>query len=62
MEWARKGEERALAHRKMIEAVLKHPDNEPEKALQKSLRVSPRVIDERLRFKPGSRSNNCVGK
>lgn len=39
MEWAQKGEERALAHRKMLEAVLKHPDNDPERALQKSLKV-----------------------
>lgn len=39
MEWAEKGENRAIAHRKMLEAALAHPDNEPEKALQKSLKV-----------------------
>lgn len=40
IEWAEKGENRAIAHRKMLEAVLAHPDNEPEKALQKTLKVS----------------------
>lgn len=40
MEWAEKGENRAIAHRKMLEAVLAHPDNEPERALQKKLKVS----------------------
>lgn len=40
MEWAEKGEQRAIAYRKMLEAVLKFPDNGPEKALQKSLQVS----------------------
>lgn len=39
MEWAEKGENRAIAHRKMLEAVLAHPDNAPEKALQKELKV-----------------------
>ncbi|CAM9580526.1 unnamed protein product [Pylaiella littoralis] len=36
-EWAEKGESRAIAHRKMLEAVLAHPDNDPEKALRKTL-------------------------
>lgn len=40
MEWAEKGENRTIAHRKMLEAVLAHPDNEPERALQKKLKVS----------------------
>lgn len=40
IEWAEKGEKRAIAHRKMLEAVLAHPDNEPEKALQKTLKVT----------------------
>ncbi|CAM9140583.1 unnamed protein product, partial [Hapterophycus canaliculatus] len=39
MEWAEKGESRAIAHRKMLEAVLAHPDNAPEKALQKQLKA-----------------------
>ncbi|CAM9966823.1 unnamed protein product [Ectocarpus sp. 12 AP-2014] len=39
IEWAEKGEKRAIAHRKMLEAVLAHPDNEPEKALQKTLKA-----------------------
>ncbi|CAB1099266.1 unnamed protein product [Ectocarpus sp. CCAP 1310/34] len=39
IEWAEKGETRAIAHRKMLEAVLAHPDNEPEKALQKTLKA-----------------------
>ena len=42
-DWAEKAEERAVAHRKMLEAVLIHPDNEPEKALQKSLEVRKRM-------------------
>lgn len=40
MEWAEKAEVRAVAHRKMLEAVLANPDNEPERALQKKLKVS----------------------
>lgn len=43
-DWAEKGEERAIAHRKMLEAVLAHPDNGPEKALQKSLEVSDATV------------------
>lgn len=39
MEWAEKAETRAVAHRKMLEAVLASPDNEPERALQKKLKV-----------------------
>lgn len=39
MEWAEKGEKRAIAHRKMLEAVLANPDNEPERALQRKLKV-----------------------
>lgn len=39
MEWAEKAENRAIAHRKMLEAVLANPDNEPERALQRKLKV-----------------------
>lgn len=42
-EWAEKGESRAIAHRKMLEAVLAHPDNDPEKALRKTLHVRETV-------------------
>lgn len=42
MDWANKAEVRAVAHRKMLEAVLANPDNEPERALQKKLKVSGR--------------------
>lgn len=41
--WAEKGEKRAVAHRKMLEAALKHPDNPPEVALQVSLQVRIRT-------------------
>lgn len=58
MEWAQKGEERAIAHRKMLEAVLTHPDNEPEKALRKALQVgNPLIIDNRGDAK---QNKNCV--
>lgn len=40
MEWAQKGEERAIAYRKMLEAVLNHCDTERERALQKEIQVS----------------------
>lgn len=38
-EWADKGEERAIALRKKLEAILKNPDTPPEKALQRQLKV-----------------------
>lgn len=39
MEWAEKAEERALELRKSLEAILKNPDNPPEKAIQKKMKV-----------------------